>query len=95
MTAPQLTIIQQFARFMPSYWQTTTRRITGTELLDMGYTQWEEEVIDAERIYRVKVAVVTNQVRRLVRLYQTKGAEVLQRELDGIATQLIQKATAQ
>lgn len=95
MTTPQVTIIQQFARTMPCYWQTTTRRVKGAELLDMGYTQWEEEVIDADRIYHVKMAVVTNQVRRLVRLYQTKGAEVLQRELDGIATQLIQKATAQ
>lgn len=93
MTTTQITIIQHFARTMPSYWQYTKRRLSGAELLDMGYTHWEGEAVDAERHYTVEVRVHTNQVRRLTKLYRTKGAEVLSAELGSIAAQLIAQAT--
>lgn len=65
------------AATMPEPAQQCTRKLTGKQLIDMGFTAWEGEEVVLDRIYEVPVRVQTNIVRHLTRLYRKKGMDAV------------------
>lgn len=77
MDKQTLTTITQLAQRMPKYYQQTTRTLTGTELLNMGFTDWQGQPVKEDGSYRIPVRVQSNNVRSLTRLYRTKGMDAV------------------
>lgn len=86
MTSRHVDTIQRIALGLPRYHQHVRRRIAGHELLDMGFAHWEGKPVDPDHTYTVEVAYETNQVRRLIRLYQSKGPAALRAVVQEHAT---------
>lgn len=73
MNTRLITRLQELARTMPSFHQQSTRRLTGAELRDMGYTHWEGKPLEPAATYLVPITRETNQVRVLTRIYKAHG----------------------
>lgn len=82
MDQQTLATITQLASRMPVYYQSTTRTLSGKELLDMGFRDWQGEPVKETGKYRIPVRVQTNNVRSLTRLYRTKGMEAVRAKVE-------------
>ena len=82
MNTRLITRLQELARTMPSFRQQCTRRFTGAELLEMGYTHWEGRPVDPHALYTVRLTKENNQVRMLTRIYQAQGYRAVLKHVD-------------
>lgn len=88
MTTRHINTFQRIAMNLPRYRQYATRQLSGAELLDMGYTEWNGAAVEADRSYAVELVHETNQVRQLIRLYRAQGAKAVRRMALANARQL-------
>lgn len=77
MDKATLDTIYALAKTLPPTHQETTRKLIGSELIDMGFDFWRGEAVEADKSYCIPVRVSTNPVRVLVRIAKTKGMDAV------------------
>lgn len=77
MDKATLDTIYELAKTLPPTHQETTRKMMGSELIEMGFDYWKGHEVDAGKSYCIPVRVSTNPVRVLVRIAKTKGMDAV------------------